>query len=86
MSTRYTLTLHSAGKEVWHRYTGDREEALRDLASTMVDLDIGHHRALAYVEQLKQRLDTSIGTFGISILSDDLRSSLTFDVRITGKD
>ena len=59
MSTRYTLNLVTRGKQVWSRYTGDREEALRDLASTMVDLDIGHHRALVFVTQLKHELEAN---------------------------
>lgn len=84
MSIRYTLILATSGDEVWRRWTGDREEALRDLAVTMVDLDIGHHRALSFVELLRQKLDTSIGPFGIAILTDDLRSSLTFEVRHKG--
>jgi hypothetical protein len=45
MSIRYTLRLAENGAEVWKRWTGDREEALRDLVTTVTDLDVDPQRA-----------------------------------------
>lgn len=49
MSVRYTLRLVEHGAEVWKRWTGDREEALRDLAATLPDLDVDQHRAVNFL-------------------------------------
>lgn len=89
MTLRYTLRLVEHGAEVWQRWTGDREEALRDLARALVDLDCPEPRAR---RAMKSAADLSAAgdrfapgdTVGCSTLNQDLTVELSFEVRRPG--
>lgn len=88
MSIRYTLRLVENGAEVWKRWTGDREEALRDLAATLPDLDISAERAENFAA-LSAAIDpATLGGPGSGhttvVHTKDLNTRLTFEVRRKG--
>lgn len=89
MSVRYTLRLVENGAEVWKRWTGDREEMLRDLAHTLPDLDISERQRLRFAIDAKDLMVEPMGVGirerGVQVLTDDLRSALSLTVRITGQ-
>ena len=86
MSVRYTLRLVEHGAEVWKRWTADREEALRDLAATLVDLECPQRRAefaMTNAATLEAALEP--GEYReLHVLNDDLTVSLEFEVRQKG--
>lgn len=83
MNIRYTTRLFEGGQEVWKRWTGDREEALRDLATTLVDLQCPEPRAqwtMANASTLEA--DLKIGEQrGLSTYNNDMTTELSFEVR-----
>lgn len=86
MSIRYTLRLVENGAEVWKRYTGDREEALRDLAATLADLEIYDWRRLQMANHVTgfdaATLEPGEGA-GFSVITIDLTALLWFDIHRT---
>ena len=87
MSIRYTLRLVEHGAEVWKRWTGDREEALRDLAGSLVDLQCPERRAqwaMTNASTLEAALEPGQQR-GLSIYNQDLTVELSFEVRATRK-
>lgn len=88
MSIRYTLRLVENGAEVWKRWTGDRDEALRDLAATLPDLDVDENRAVHFALGA-QGVDLDgvrAGTAHTAVVhTRDLATRLEFEVRMKGK-
>jgi hypothetical protein len=86
VSIRYTLRLVENGAEVWKRWTGDREEALRDIAATLVDLETPEPTAVWFMQQANE-LDQNLigGRYGhVSCFIDQgLTTQIGFHVRQT---
>ena len=79
MSLRYTLRLATDGAEVWKRWTGDRDEAARILASGLAD--IGKAESMPGLMMMQFLKDAPAGADGMSIHSLDLRSTLTLSIK-----
>lgn len=78
---KYALRLTTNGKQVWRQWTGDTREMAAWVASALVDLGkddtVPGHMMLEFL-----RLDKP-GADGMSIHSQDLRSTLTLTIRPT---
>lgn len=89
MRYKYTLTLETAGKEVWKRWTGDRDEARRLAAAAVVDLGAHERLASSFLEALTERNLREMvpsETWGFAVNSKDLTSTLHLEVRTTSKE
>ena len=84
MSTRYTLRLETDGKEVFKRWSGDREEVLRLAVPALVDLGVAERLAEMFLAGAKAASPPPGHQAGSAVHSPDLRSMLTFEVRTTG--
>lgn len=85
MSIKYTLTLETDGKEVWKRWTGDREEMLRLAAPALVDMGVSERVGQMFLLNIQSAQPGPDGNVGTATYSRDLRSTLWFDARSTGK-
>jgi hypothetical protein len=84
---KYTLTLETDGKEVWKRWTGDREEVIRLAIPALVEMGVAERVAGMFLvptdENVVERMmPDSFST--TDAFSADLRTRLTLDVRKKG--
>lgn len=88
MSLRYTLRLTTNGAEVWKRWTGDRKEAGRLAANALVDMDVREQPGLMFMAILSPEftLSSAMDSVESTAHSNDFRSTLTLEVRRTGKE
>ncbi|UOK18400.1 hypothetical protein SEA_BRUHMOMENT_84 [Arthrobacter phage BruhMoment] len=83
---RYTLALHTAGKEVFRRWSGDREEMLRDMAHSLPHLDVDPHRAQNFALEARAISPVELlpgQTHSAIVLTNDLASRIVFEVKRT---
>lgn len=73
---KYTLRLETDGKEVWKRWTGDREEVIRLAIPALVDLGAAERVAQMFLYGIPAALAKD-GFAEVSAYSADLRSTLT---------
>jgi len=84
MKRRYTLTLEAGGKEVFKRWTGDRDEMRRLMLEALATLDAHPALAASFLQCLDEaNLKHMVGdeTWGFAVNSKDLTSTLHLEVK-----
>jgi hypothetical protein len=87
VSVKFTLTLETDGREVWKRWTGDRDEVIRMAIPALVELEVGERVAQMFLMSASQEVVQGMvpDSFATSdAFSADLRTKLTLDVRSKG--